>query len=109
EVSAKLTKTGKPRLPKGWKRVGGDVMSPEAFRSAFRLSAVIVPIVSPVVGSESPEALREGWKALREALKASWARSTELANWCNQRLLSNDATRDPETGKLPPMPSIYLY
>lgn len=114
-AEVKTTSKGTPRLPKGWKRLGDELFCAKAYKERFRLAAIILPVAglhideSGMSEEQIKSARAEGWKALRESMKESWGRSTELANWVVQTLLANDVTRDPETGKLPPMPKTYLY
>lgn len=108
---AKVGKAG-PKLPMGWRRLGGDVYSPAGWKSKYVARAVTLPIVAPVVprgsGAQS-ETFLSAWKEFDAAIKEAWSRSTNAAAWAMKELLKNDVTRDPSTAKCPKMPPIYLY
>lgn len=105
-IEVKPTRSGKPRPPSGWKRIGDDYYSAEAWRDRYCIRAIVVPIASAV--SEG-QATQDDWRQLRDALHEAWTRSTEATNWALRRLLTNDVQRDPGEAKCPKMPAIYLY
>jgi hypothetical protein len=95
------TQEGKSaRLPKGWKRVGDDVLCAGCKEDRYRLCAVTIPVVGPLDGN---------WPALREMLRASWSQSTALANWLTTEMYVRDARRQPADEKLPKYERPYLY
>lgn len=93
-------------MPRGWKRLGSDYYSPEAWKDRYCIRAIVVPIASPVMIGQGS---REEWDTLNDQLSDAWQRSTEAANWGLRKLLANDVTRQPGDTKCPPMPKIYLY
>src|SRR3990167_5817985 len=99
-AKAKPTKAGNLRLPIGWKRVGAETLCKACKSSRYRLRAVTFPVAS-VEGSE--------WKEFTAALRVSWGRATELANWAVRQLLLADGDRKASDTKLAPMPTINLY
>lgn len=107
-VPTKLTASGKPRLPRGWKRSSGLVYCDQAWKQAYMIRAVILPVLGP--SSAGDQASRKAaWMVLRERLRASWQASTATANWALKQLAANDIIREPGMAKLPKMQPLYLY
>lgn len=105
-VDVKATPSGLPRIPRGWKRLGQDVLCKDCKAAQYRVAAIVIPVASPATEGKGS---REEWDALSKALAVAWSKSTECANWGLRKLLSVDATRTPEATKCPPLPRIYLY
>lgn len=113
-VDVKETKAGNPKLPKGWKWIGGQAVSSKAFHERYALRTITVPIVSPDVHGNQ-EVMKAAWKDLDEKLKDAWKRSTYAANWAVKQLWSGDILRTDDMKKCPAYPkdadgkSVYLY
>lgn len=107
-VDVKATPKGNPKLPRGWKWIGGQAVSATAFADRYVLRAITVPVVSPDFHG-NPDEMKAAWKILDSQLREAWEKSTEAANWAVRRLWSNDLTRVPGESKCPKMPDIYLY
>lgn len=98
EQATKTTKSGKSRLPRGWKRLGDGISCSKCMANEYALRAATVPI-RPANGD---------WKGLETDLRAMWATSTAAANWILDQLYLRDVRRNGQD-KMPPMPAIYLY
>ena len=94
------TRSGRARLPRGWKILGGRSYCPACKTKAYALRTITIPIAGPVNGE---------WAGFREALRAGWSASTSCANWMTTELYRRDVRRQPGETKLAKMPSIYLY
>ncbi|WP_321471586.1 hypothetical protein [uncultured Paludibaculum sp.] len=95
----KLTKTGVPRTPAGWKRHQEQHYCADCWNRAYLLRTVSIPVVSPLDGT---------WEELREALKLAWRETTAACNWMMTELYARDVRRHDQE-KMPPMPPAYLY
>lgn len=107
-AKCKTTAKGNPKLPRGWKWIGGQAYSAKAFADHYVLRAITCHVVSPNVDGNAQE-MKAAWKVLDEQLKEAWEKSTEAANWAAKRLWANDVVREPGAKKCPAMPAIYLY
>lgn len=92
----KPTKTGEPRLPRGWQRWQDQVWCDKCWHTSFKLRAIQVP-------------LRMITDEQRATLRAAWAASRAVANASVQALLRDDELRTPAMQKLGPPPKTYLY
>ena len=95
-----MARSGRGRLPKGWKILGDDVYCPTCKTQLFAIRAVVIPIAGPVDHS---------WEELRTALHEVWSSSTACANWMTTELYARDVRRQPGDVKLGRMPRTYLY
>ncbi len=95
-----MARSGRGRLPKGWKILGDDVYCPTCKTALFAIRAVVLPIAGPVDHS---------WVELRAALHDVWSATTACANWMTTELYARDVRRQPGEVKLARMPRIYLY
>lgn len=105
----KQLKSGKASLPRGWKRLGGEFYSAEAWHSRFRLRTIQVPVAGVECPVNSPEASRAAWAQLRAALQVSWRQATQVSNWIMTELAKQDSAPliEADAGpRLPPMPSL---
>jgi hypothetical protein len=87
------------RIPAGWKRKGEALLCGDCWRTHYVLRAVSIPVASP---------LDMAWDEFGRALRAQWALITQASNWMLTELYTRD-DRSRETGKLKPMPKVYLY
>ena len=101
EQEAKATKSGRERLPRGWKRLADQAFCEACWKDSYILRAITFPVVGPINPKQWPE--------FRESLQHCWTQSTGLANWITSELYASDCNRTPEMKKLPPMRSVYLY
>lgn len=99
-ASVKLTPSGAPRTPVGWKRIGEQALCRDCKSKTYRLRAVSFP-VARVIGGE--------WKDFSLALRDAWGRSTRLANWAVRQLLLADSERKADEEKISAMPKVNLY
>lgn len=99
-VEVKQTRRGNCRAPAGWKRLQEKHYCGSCWKSCFILRTISIPITGPIGAT---------WPELGQALKASWAQCTNLANWAVTELAKGEAARDPEQERLPSMPQVYLY
>lgn len=90
----------KYRLPRGWKLHRENVWCDKCWNTHFVLRAVAIPVVKPL-GSD--------WESLRTAVGDAWAYFTQCANWMTDELYARDIRRGSVAGKMPAMPTIYLY
>lgn len=88
------------RLPRGWKRLGAEMLCPKCFGSRYVVRAITFPVAGPHDAT---------WPELREALAAAWADATAAANYITTELYARDARRSPSDEKCPPMKPAYLY
>lgn len=100
EKPAKPTRKGKARLPKGWKKLRSERYCPTCRASLYRLRALTFPVATVEGGM---------WKEFCQALKACWARSTHLANWCLQELHKAEPRRAASDEKMHAAPDVNLY
>lgn len=98
----KSSKREDGKLPRGWKRRGGDVVCCDCWRGRFVLRAITVPVVRPL-----GEGI--GWPQLREALAKAWSQSTSLANFVSTQSYARDTPRDPSQTKMAKAKIPYLY
>lgn len=89
------------RSPRGWKRLGEELVCGECWAKAFMLRAVTLPVAGPLD--------REQWPMLRELLQKGWAQTTALANWAVAALSRSDIVRMPDMEKMPKFTMPYLY
>lgn len=101
-VQANRTKADNARLPRGWKRVGGETLCGPCVKARFRVLAVELPVMD-VVGEG------QTWEAFAATVADCWEHSTALANWSVDTLHANDVRRKPADTKLAKMPNVYLY
>lgn len=77
-------KDGSPRLPKGWKKIGGQIYSPEAKKSLYCPRSIRVPVASVVEGYDPPnwsvERCRLGWQSFRLAVKEASLTAAQIGN-----------------------------
>lgn len=99
-ANVKPTRSGAPRPPTGWKRLGDEIFCKACKAKRWRLRAVTFPVAT-VIGDD--------WKEFMTALKKSWERSTSLANWAVRQLLLADEDRKASDVKIPPLPKLDLY
>src|SRR5690554_6852836 len=82
----KATKAGNPRLPRGWKRDGENILCTACVDATYRLCAVTLPVVGPVSCD---------WPELRQILTGAWSESARLANWLMREFYLRDIRREP--------------
>lgn len=80
---------GSPKLPRGWKRLNGQTLSPQAMKQQYVARSMRLPIASVTLES-APDDREGGWKAFREAIHSAWGDATRYANLC----LSHFAAKD---------------
>lgn len=93
-------KTGRSRVPAGWKRLQGQLWCPVCKRERFVLRAIAIPVSGPADAT---------WPELREALHDAFAETTRCANWLVTQLYARDRQRQPGDARLPKMRGLYLY
>lgn len=93
--SVNPTPKGNPRPPIGWRVIGGDTLCKDCFSEKYTTISLTVPVLSP--------------KELWDTMSQQWSETTCLANWALDRLIANDVRREPDSGKMPKMPGIYMY
>lgn len=93
-------KSGRGRVPRGWKVLRGEPYCPACKGRAYSLRALILPVAGPEGAS---------WPALRDHLRTQWVETTRCANWMISELYARDVRRHPDDERLGPMPPIYLY
>lgn len=102
ERTVKLTVKGKPRPPRGWKRMGDDYYSPDGWGSLYRMRIIQVPIAGMVDGGK--------WADFRAACRSAWAEGSRLANWLLREYYVRDVRREPDgPEKLASWKQPYLY
>lgn len=94
------TPKGVPRPPRGWKRVGDQLLCSACVRIGYRILTVTLPITGP---------LDRTWAEFGAACREAWAETTRCANWLATELYARDVRRESSDEKLRPMPRIYLY
>lgn len=99
-VKGKPTASGAARIPRGWKRVGGDDFCQTCWSKLYLLRSITIPVVGPV---------GKTWPELRAALTEAWDLTTRLANWEVTELAKADVLRGPEDSSMPAMPFVYHY
>src|SRR6185437_7371056 len=72
---------GSPKLPRGWKRLNGQTLSPQAMRAQYVARSMRLPIASVATESQ-PDDPTAGWKAFWTAIRAAWDDATRYANLC---------------------------
>lgn len=95
-----IARSGRPRLPKGWKVLHDQPYCGPCKSDVYALRSVVVPLAGPVDGT---------WADFRTALRAGWNASTACANWMTTELYARDVRRQPGETKLAGMPRTYLY
>lgn len=105
-----VSKSGEPRLPTGWKRIGETIFCADCAGARYHVSAIELPIVGPVCTHEPghKDSRPLEWPEFRERLKASWIATTQASNW----VMRQCAILDPgmtAAGKLDKMPKTYFY
>ena len=93
-------RSGRPRVPAGWKRLRGQLWCPACKRQRFVLRAIALPVSGPYDGT---------WQDLRAALHEAFAETTRCANWLVTELYARDLARQPGDARLAKMPAAYLY
>ena len=84
-------KRGGAAMPRGWKRLGEQIYSPQAWRNRYVLRAICVPVAGVLNDDQSPEANRAAWSELRTALQTSWRQATQVSNWIMVELAKYDS------------------
>jgi hypothetical protein len=104
-------KDGSPKLPRGWKKIGGQTYSPEAKKSLYCPRSIRVPVASVVEGYDPPdwsvERCRLGWRSFRPAVKEASRTAAQIGNAMLFELARLDSLplEDGEKGKkLPKWP-----
>lgn len=99
----KTTARGKPRLPRGWKRIAGEVLSPGAYKEAYVVRGLKVPVAWPKE--------KDDQQRLASAVRKAQEEARRLANLTVSHLFAHDlatATWDKD-GKLSKFQPVYLY
>lgn len=91
------TKTGKPRIPRGWKEIHGDVYCPKCKLTHYGLRAVSIPVA------------KCDWKQVMPVLRAGWNDAIRCANWLLCELYRLDSIAGDSSEKLPKWQAPYLY
>lgn len=116
-MSASATTTAKPsvacescgvtkpsdRLPRGWKRSGGEVLCGNCVSDRYCVRAISLPIREVL---DPP--LSDG-ESFFSRFTAAWRLSTDLANWAQRQLLVRDVIRTPDMEQLPRYAAFNLY
>lgn len=92
-------KTGEPKLPKGWKRLGQFTYCRACWQKRYVLRAITLPVSGPIDCE---------WKDLGAVLREGWIATTQASNWMMRQLMLADTGMTAE-GKLSSMPKTYLY
>jgi hypothetical protein len=83
-ISAQPKSDGSPKLPKGWKRIAGQIYSPEGRKRLYCPRSIRVPVASVVAEYDPPdwsmERCRQGWQAFRQAVKSASREAAQIAN-----------------------------
>ena len=77
-------KDGSPKLPRGWRKIGGQTYSPEAKKALYCPRSIRVPVASVVEGYDPPdwsvERCRLGWQSFRSAVKQASRTAAQIGN-----------------------------
>lgn len=94
------TKSGEPRIPKGWRHLPDGIYCPKCKRERYVLRAVTIAVAGPV-GST--------WEELRDTLRDVWGEVTACTNWMWTKLYLADPGRNAAETKLRKLERVYLY
>lgn len=106
------TRMGKdgPVLPKGWKRYGEAVYSPDAVRNLYVPRGLTVPVhsveVLPKSKTEVPVTGAEAWREFRRCLTVSWRQCAQVGNWLLRQLAAADPGIPERQGSKVALPPI---
>jgi hypothetical protein len=89
----------KPRLPRGWKRIGEAIYCAKCVANAYVLRATTLPIAKPVDHT---------WEEFRAAIREQWQLTSQCATWMVREYYARDVARAAQP-KLPKMERVYLY
>lgn len=106
------TQSGELRLPKGWKRLGGETLCPKCREDRYCIRVVRLPVAAVVGEDNSPDSQRDAKNRFWNSLRLSWRQATELCNWAlteHAKADSEPLIPGPNGPKLPPRPKLSLY
>ena len=87
EVAVTATRSGQPSLPLGWKRLGQEVYSPEAWHNLFAARMLTIPVAQ--VLTEGP--WQQARADFRSDLASSCRLTTQVHNWFLTEWVRHDA------------------
>jgi hypothetical protein len=91
-----IAKSGKPRIPRGWKEIGSALYCQKCKGQKFAIRAVSIPIAAC------------DWNVVMPILKSAWKDCVSFANWFSTQLYMSDSL-SVRSDKLPSWKAPYLY
>jgi len=85
--------------PKGWKRIGEELLCAKCEAETYNLRAITIPVVGPADGATNEDA-KQWWADFRVAIKPMWSEATVASNWIMRELYLRDTHRNSQD-KLP--------